>query len=763
MVQDLDQLVHELFQDLVPNTDDEMELDLRRHCQEKVRDAALGCFRFVMTKLEDDPTDEDNYDSEREKACQGGIARMAELNLVLCEDIVDESIRNQRQEELVDLYTAYQRLVIRQRAKPSIARLVDYRKRQPSPPRNHPAGHHDGEDDDNDDHDGDSGSHHVHVIATILGQASSLILPLMQWKSALPPDHKVMHHLCNNSLSVIDEQAQTLTKTVATWFMEDRRVDDYWMSKSAREESCLDQLGELDGLVYELSFCCQVFDRYINFIAPLSDIPKATTKILHDMHPEWTWKYASMERYLTTQQLQSALNLANPVQIVVGTPIQVPSVVEDAQYLSTRALQRAASTRSAQAIGTVAHSIATDVWSTDAGGGVYEALVEQKGCYREDADTYSTTTANGSVDAKSKTNSNSFANALLGALDEDLNNEPYKGGSGGAANPRSPIRSPNSSTGVGFLGSLSSSLASAGMGDKFLQIQLDTWLCALNGVHSASAACSSLVDFLDSLLADIEPAESSHKSGEHSKNSNHINNQATSMIHLAREELFRYANTYQDLMRAQAVDVVNEFCGRLQDAPVYKGSTFVPVLRYYLERENYALPNAQQLKLAEDDARLHKILIQPMDDCRLLRNFEKCDVDVLRILCQEIVKTTVELFMDVILSRVIPKRFTDWGSLLLSKEVRTVQHHLQGLLQQAVSKAAASSRDQVAPVLTTFWERLSQAVMILQLEKPSDWAFYQSTSVLSPQELQMILQLRVDFSHDAIQAVAVSAAVHGRG
>jgi hypothetical protein len=217
------------------------------------------------------------------------------------------------------------------------------------------------------------------------------------------------------------------------------------------------------------------------------------------------------------------------------------------------------------------------------------------------------------------------------------------------------------------------------------------------------------------------------------------------------------------------IEVANDFLGRLDDPPLYKGSNCVPVLRYYLERENYALPNAQQLKLAEEDSRLYKILIQPMDDCKLLQQFDKCDVEVLRMICAEIVKALVGLFLDVILSRAVPKRFTEWGSLLLSKEIRTVQHYIQSRLQQAMSQTAVSSssshdrRGVVAPILTTHWEKLSQTVMVLQLEKPSDWTYYQSTSILSPQELQMILQLRVDFSPDAVQAVAVTAAMHGRG
>jgi hypothetical protein len=200
---------------------------------------------------------------------------------------------------------------------------------------------------------------------------------------------------------------------------------------------------------------------------------------------------------------------------------------------------------------------------------------------------------------------------------------------------------------------------------------------------------------------------------------------------------------------------VYEFCGTLQDAPVYRGNACIPVLRYYLEREAYDIPNADELTFAEEDMRLNKILIEPMDACRLLQQFEKCDVTVLRSLCQVIAKTLADLFLDVIQSPAVPKQFTDWGSLLLSKQVRVVQSHLHHIMQEAMAK---TSQDEAVPLLSQEWERLSQAVTILQLEKPSDWlTYYQPTSVLAPQELQSILQLRVDFSADAIGAVVAAA------
>jgi hypothetical protein len=220
------------------------------------------------------------------------------------------------------------------------------------------------------------------------------------------------------------------------------------------------------------------------------------------------------------------------------------------------------------------------------------------------------------------------------------------------------------------------------------------------------------------------------------------------MVHLAREELFRFSRRYSDLLEEQSIKVVCTFCGTLQDPPAFKGEIF-PVLRYYLERENYNLANATDLSAAEDDAHLHKILLQPMQSNLLLRSFEKCDLDVLQSLCERIAQMLVDLFLDIILSKHLPKQFTDWGSLLFSKQVRLVQNCLQSLMQKAVS----THHQGAVPLLNAQWERLSQAVTLLQLEKPSDWSFYQSTSAFSPQELQSILELRVDFSADAISSV----------
>lgn len=756
----------------------EIEVELRKHCLQKTTNVAIQALTLVVSRKEPDPEDDD-YDGEEEKECQSAIARLSELNLVLCCDGDVEGknpMTKKNVDEIIDVYASYQKQVIRQRSKPSIARLVDYRKRQKQ--MEGIIAH--GSEEDDDDNPSSS-TPHIQVLTTILGQATALIHPLMLWRSNLPPQ-SALFNLCTRSIETVDEQAQSLAKTVAMWFIEDAKIDEYWMAQMNAVENNIDgylpsddtvdiDLADLDTVVDRLAFCCQIFDRYIELVVKENETlceERNASKMLQEIAPEWTWKYASLERFLTTQQLRSALHPSNnmPIEIIVGASIQVPSVVEDAQYLSTRALKRASSTRSDQAIGTVAHSVASDVWATDTGGnGIYEALIEQRGCFNPQNEESSSTvhksaknnsSVNGGIEPppKSASNNNSFAQSLLGALDEDTVS---------SSSPTKPCaKLPNSGSGS-LLGTFSSSLVSSvAGGNNFLQIRLNTYLCALNGIHSASTACSSLVDFLDSLLSpgdDNCNIFSGEGIGQYRQEEGKISAR-NSMVHLAREELFRYSRNYDTLLQSQIAQFVREFCGDLHDSSVYKGNTMVPVLRYYLERESFDVHDADHLSRAEDDARLHQILIRPMNDCPLLQQFDKCDIVVLRLLCEEIAHVLSELLLNIITSSSIPKRFTDWGGILFSKEVRVVQNHLQGLMQQAVSTATASYQDQVVavPVLTSQWERLSQAVTILQLEKPSDWsAYYQETSVFSPQELQTILSLRLDFSGDAIRKVVASA------
>lgn len=777
---------------LAPTND--IESDLLLHCHTKAASSALETLQYLANHYDEGKVAADYLLQD----AQGAIARIAELCLVLHEtdppslktpppppSLTPEK-RQETLESIVSTYVGYQRRVIRQRCKPSIKQLVARRKLlQQASSWLHRA--EEEEDDDNAHEDGngtdlgerkEAKATHSHVLTTILGQASALIHPLHMWQASLPPKFVHLHALCTQSIATVDEQAQSMAQTIAGWYMEDHEVDSRWMAQSAAADSGgthdpqSEELSDLDAIVDELAFGCQVMDRYLALLGrggregnPGGKGSNKRTPI-QELHPEWTWKYASLERYLTGQQLQSALRLAQPVQIVLGTPIQVPSMVEDAQFLSTRALERAASARSSQAIGTVAHAIASSIWSTDVEGGIYQALLNQRGCYQSANQTPPQTSeaSSSAPTGAATTNSGggSFASNLLGALDDDLATAPITPPRGAAT---TTARAPSSGNFLG-LGSLASSLTGgnsgtpnninntggggAGRGPTSAAGRLSTYLCAMNGMHSAAASCTSLVHVLDSLLPERSPSgDGEEEDPEHFRVTASSN---TSMIELAREELFRFAHSYESFIQDQVKMVVTEYCGSVQDAPVFRGSQCLPVLKYYLERDHYELANADDLLKAEDEARLSQQILDPLRQSILLQKLDQCDGEVLVAICGELAGRLVEVIFQCLISTMLPKRFTDWGSLLLSKQVRIIRDHLS----QRMEEASAETGNKTIPMLPQ-WERLSQVVTVLQLEKPSDWQFYAATSTLTPDELSQILSLKVGFSQEAIASVVASA------
>jgi hypothetical protein len=91
-----------------------------------------------------------------------------------------------------------------------------------------------------------------------------------------------------------------------------------------------------------------------------------------------------------------------------------------------------------------------------------------------------------------------------------------------------------------------------------------------------------------------------------------------------------------------------------------------------------------------------------------------------------------------------------------------LQAYIGATMIQPTSLQAGSSTTVTGtgPKLLQIWERLSQVVAVLQLEKPSDWLAYHSSAILSAPELAKTLALRVDFSSDAIEKVVANMQSH---
>lgn len=257
---------------------------------------------------------------------QAAVAHIVEL--VILFHVISNSFnhshenRNTYEEriyEIIELYSSYQRKVLRQRSKPYIAYLVQLRQTPGYFLTQH---HHqlkrNNNDEDDDDEEGEidpelerqQNQPHTYTITFILGQASQLLQPLGAWIDSLPFDfeHLVsllrkfdssslqekkeggmmigmpfyLLYLSYSTMKILHEEAQKLTSTILTWLDEDRKISSDWIDKSilhyrrqqqqsVSAESSLQgvNVSGLEDICNELSFLCQVLARYMQFTSSL--------------------------------------------------------------------------------------------------------------------------------------------------------------------------------------------------------------------------------------------------------------------------------------------------------------------------------------------------------------------------------------------------------------------------------------------------------------------------------------------------------------
>jgi hypothetical protein len=123
-------------------------------------------------------------------------------------------------------------------------------------------------------------------------------------------------------------------------------------------------------------------------------------------------------------------------------------------------------------------------------------------------------------------------------------------------------------------------------------------------------------------------------------------------------------------------------------------------------------------------------------------------------MAEEMSLKSTEIILSVLLKSERTKEFNDWGALLLSKQVRLLQNTYCGLVLRGDIDAVSNT----STILTQF-NRVNQAVSILQLEKPSDWLMFAykidggDDTNLTAEEIKKVMSLRVDFLEDAINKV----------
>lgn len=765
-------------------------------------------------------------------------------------------------EEIVQHYVQFQRRTFRMRCKPSIAQLVDLRCQQnmfASPDVDISSSHGNSSSIIDGVHVNDVEServlrrseheqrytvllkqYHAPVFTVVLGVAATLIHPLAAWMANISSSKDEMktlertipsfiHELCAQSVSVIHEQTEALVKSISDWFYLDRKyifdlsssLDDVTLNTMGSIHTMPRErhIGLLTAVVDEMAYVAQILERYRTLVDSCASEEcgvslSRNNLIAKSILPEWIWQYSSLERRLVVLQWQmSVIPLegsgigATPVEIVIGTDIRVSSCIEDAQYITSRAMERAVSTQSLHAIATIAYAIVHDIWATESlkeqasqcfSITVYKALLEEIGCWVEPDSSL----VNGSDAKKLHTatspSSGGFATALLDALDEDMGQPrtmaPARNSSSNSASPSNPPRS----GGARFLSSLITSSAENEQSSH--QRQLDTLFCVCNSLYAAAGACRGLSKSLDEILRDfsqyppgisVVKSDGNLSSGqrspihvtEGSASQCEIVKKAVSLILLARDELLLYSSQYQELLTIRIGESVSLWCFRRSfGGSIGRSIGCLDVLREFFANENYEI-NGLAFAHMEADERLEHEMLKPLKQNPLLRQLtHKCEAPIIQLFSERVAIVVVELLLHLLWMKdgidssdvntetndpeqsrnpFPPMRFTDWGALLLSKQSRMLQHYISVTLTQRNDDSSTfcdnsnGSAAKTGTSITVFqiWERLSQVITILQLEKPMDWLIYHSTSKLTPDEVSRTMRLRVDFSNEAIEKV----------
>ena len=714
------------------------------------------------------------------------------------DDDDDEAITPQT---IIEAYAQYQRRCLRSRSKPAISSLAELRnlassencfvsdlldaeKRRQQLEVGIDDDDEDGGENDNVDGTADTrGQPHAEALTIILGEGSSLIQPLAAWRDALAPQCEkdndicsLLQQLCQESIELLDKEAQTLASTVGSWFTSDQRgvatLDHDDNTTNNRTDTTKSDLLSIESSLEEMAFLCQVISRYCLFTeqtvgtndnGSASSTTSNETKQLQDLLTEQSLHYSTLETRLATLQFNQAISLASPQLIELGRPsLQVPSIVEDAHFVCVRAIERASGTRSERAVWTVGHWVC-EVWGIDqssgmmmGGGtddgikGVYRALMEGIGCVGEDNnmnhddEDNTAQTSDTTPRPPPPKSGNAFAAALLEELDDD---EGQGQDNGGGSNPA------GSAPASGGL----SSFFGKGGNRQSLQSRIDAELCALNGISAAETACSAL----SCLFADL--VEEKAQEEEAVTNTSSVTPAKSSMLTFARDELASHSRSYHKLLEQRVRTLVADLCGG-DDIFDCDGQLCLQNLRLFIEKEVYNLDGSSFRSLEGED-RLEAEMVGPIRQSQMFNEIgkDKCDAVVVLQVAKAMAIKSAEIILQVLLQG--NTEFNEWGALLLSKQVRMLQNVYCGLVLASDSDnttdvPSSSSSISTASILTQF-ERVNQAVSILQLEKPSDWLAFSykvgdsNETNLTADEIQKVMGLRVDFNEEAIARVCI--------
>ena len=295
----------------------------------------------------------------------------------------------------------------------------------------------------------------------------------------------------------------------------------------------------------------------------------------------------------------------------------VPSVVEDAFFVSRRAVERASSTFNSQALITLANRIA-EAWGVD--GGIYRALIYDTGSDHGSKNVQMLQeTQSNEVQSKSAGEKDDFAAAFLDAIDDDIDDV------GGQNNVmKDPPIADKPPTRLGTRG----------------RILLNS-LCSLNGIASASSASNALSGLFNSIIEARV-----HEKGEEEA----ARRAEITILEFARDELKAHSKSYDLLLKQKSIEAVGRWCGQLSKDKNQKRNWLddsgqnlcLPIVQRYIRNHVYVL-DAHGCNELEKDETLNFNLIDPLKQSHLVREVisgrceAKVSLELAKVCCRFII------------------------------------------------------------------------------------------------------------------------------
>jgi len=609
-------------------------------CQRKLKELSVQIFSLLichpLAQNDDEKMFVDSPPVDVLDEDQPAIAFITELSILLQTKSIDSHSNTVSQ--IIDAYASYQRRVLRQRSKPSIAYLAELRRsgtlNQVYTSQYEVNVHEEGDliEDTDEAFQQQQKQPHAHTITVIFGESSKLLQPLSEWKASLPmttesrnhsdnmmPEY--LHQLCASSMKILNTEGQKLTTAIIKWIDKDHDIKG-WIDcsiayhKQDNGSITFDSLQNLDvtsleRICNELSFLCQILARYIQFISSIGSSCAENVSSPSSLQLEYTnissllsqqcGHYASLEDYFACISLLKAKSIATPVPIITGEKVYVPSIVEDAYFVSQRALERANETMSQHAIITVMHRI-EEMWEcsgvnnvmNSGNRGVYEALmgegsildvdeVENGGDLINDAEQdQSQQLSHQQQQSKNQGGGFFFASAFLEAIEQDIGKNQ--------ARLQKPINSERKKP-----------------RKKNPESHLLSKICLMNGLSSAASACKALSSLLDS----FDPEQDA------SWNTTNKSSGTSKLLKLSQENLLSHANNYTRLLSKMTHEIVIEWCGPTEFADLLP----IDRIQTYIDEQNYCIQDNETLM--NEEGKVERKITMTLEEGRFVREVVK--------------------------------------------------------------------------------------------------------------------------------------------